>query len=87
MGRFRRWKDDLALIEIPLVGRKYTWSKGQDNPTLVHLDRMFCSADWEDLFPGCLLQSAASHDSDHCPLLLGLQDVNRAKGCFFFQAF
>ena len=87
MGRFRRWKDDLALIEIPLVGRKYTWSNGHDNPTLVHLDRMFCSADWEDLFPGCLLQSAASHDSDHCPLLLGLQDVNRAKGRFFFQAF
>jgi hypothetical protein len=87
MGRFRRWKDDLALIEIPLVGRKYTWSNGQNNPTLVHLDRMFCSTDWEDLFPGCLLQSAASQDSDHCPLLLGLQDVNRAKGRFFFQAF
>ena len=87
MGRFRRWKDDLALLEIPLTGRKYSWSNGQSNPTLVRLDRMFCSADWEALFPGCLLQSTTSQDLDHCPLLLGLQDVNRAKGRFFFQAF
>lgn len=42
MGRFRRWKDDLALLELPLVGRKYTWSNGQSNPTLVRLDMMFC---------------------------------------------
>jgi len=26
MGRFRRFIDDLALKEIPLHGRKYTWS-------------------------------------------------------------
>ena len=26
---------------------------------------------WEHLFPDCLLQSAGSHDSDHCPLVFG----------------
>ena len=26
MGRFRRLIDDLALKEIPLLGRKFTWS-------------------------------------------------------------
>jgi hypothetical protein len=87
MGRFRRWKDDLALLELPLIGRRFTWSNGQACPTLVRLDRMFCTTDWEDLFPDCLLQSAATQDSDHCPLLLGLRDINKRKGRFHFQAF
>jgi hypothetical protein len=26
MGRFRQLIDDLTLKEVPLVGRKYTWS-------------------------------------------------------------
>lgn len=28
-----------ALLEIPLVGRQFTWSNRRDNPTLVRLDR------------------------------------------------
>jgi hypothetical protein len=87
MGRLRKWADDMVLKEVPLVGRKFTWSNGPDNPTLVKLDRVFCSASWEDRFPDCLLQSSASSDSDHCPLLFGLHDFNRGKGRFHFKAF
>ena len=87
MGRFRRLINDLAIKEIPLHGRKYTWSNQQNNPTLVKLDRVFCSVDWEDLFPNCLLQSMASEDSDHCPLLLGLQDNKSGRRRFHFEAF
>jgi exonuclease III len=71
MDRLRRWINDLALKEVPLRGRKFTWSNGQVNPTLVRLVRVFCSVDWEELFPNCLLQSSASQDSDHCPLCWG----------------
>jgi hypothetical protein len=28
MGRYRRWINDLALKEVPLHGRKFTWSNG-----------------------------------------------------------
>jgi hypothetical protein len=87
MGRFRRLINDLAIKEIPLHGRKYTWSNQQTNPTLVKLDRVFCSMDWEDLFPNCLLQSMASEDSDHCPLLLGLQDNKSGRRRFHFESF
>ncbi|KAL5647183.1 hypothetical protein ACJX0J_041538, partial [Zea mays] len=87
MGRFRRWANDLALNEIPLVGRKYTWSNGHSNPTLVKLDRVFCTTDWEEQFPDSLLQSSATDDSDHCPLLLGFHYFSRGKGRFHFQAF
>jgi hypothetical protein len=41
MGRFRRFLDDTSLKEIPLHGRKYTWSNERASPTLVRLDRFF----------------------------------------------
>jgi endonuclease/exonuclease/phosphatase family metal-dependent hydrolase len=63
LGCFRRLIDDLALKEIPLHGRKFTWSNQQYEPVLVKLDHVFCSVDWEILFPNVLLQSAATQDS------------------------
>jgi hypothetical protein len=87
MGRFRRVLDDLALKEIPLIGRKFTWSSGGDSPTLSRLDRVFSTSDWEVLFPNVLLQSTASQDSDHCPLILGLEDLLPGKGRFQFAPF
>ena len=79
----------MEVSEIPLHGRKYTWTSSFSNasPTLVRLDRMFCSLDWEEKFPGCLLQSHASSDSDHCPLILGLKDTIASKKRFHFEAF
>jgi exonuclease III len=87
MGRFRRFINDLTLKEIPLHGRKFTWSNQQVSPTLVKLDRVLCTVDWEDRFPNCLLQSLASDDSDHCPLLLGLWDNAPGHRRFHFESF
>lgn len=89
MGRFRKLIDDLAIKELPLHGRKFTWSSSSTspNPTLVKLDRVFCSPDWEVRFPDCLLQSAATEDSDHCPLILGLRDIKPGKRRFHFESF
>lgn len=74
---------------ISLHGRKYTWSSSSSSasPTLVKLDRVFCTVDWEDMFPDCLLQSSASDDSDHCPLILGLRDITTTKRRFHFESF
>jgi hypothetical protein len=86
MGRFRILIEDMALKEIPLHGRQYTWSNQQDVPVLVKLDRVFCSVDWELLFPN-VLQSTDSHDSDHCPLILGLSDNKSGRRRFHFESF
>ena len=48
---------------------------------------MFCSLDWEEQFPGYPLQGGDSMDSDHCPLILGMQDVIGSKKRFHFEAF
>lgn len=87
MGRFRKFINDVSLIDLPLIGRKFTWSNHQSFPTLVRLDRVLCSIDWEELFPNNLLQSAASEDSDHFPIILGLRDNCLGKRRFHFEAF
>lgn len=87
MGRFRRFLDDMDLHEIPLLGRKFTWSNERTAPTLVRLDRVFATEDWEQCFPDCLLQSLATMISDHCPLLLGLHDCTQGKSRFHFESY
>ncbi|XP_066333398.1 uncharacterized protein [Miscanthus floridulus] len=59
MGWFRHFLDDVEAKEIPLLGRKYTWSNERSSPTLVRLDRAFCCVDWEDIFPDDVLQSSS----------------------------
>jgi exonuclease III len=34
------------------------------------IDHVFCSTEWQDLFPNSDLQALASMTSDHAPLLL-----------------
>ena len=53
MGRFRRLLSDLALKEVYIVGGRYTWSNQQSPPILVRLDRILCTADWEDAHVDC----------------------------------
>jgi hypothetical protein len=69
---------------VALIGRKFTWSSSMSSSslTLVKLDRVFSSVDWEDKFFTCLLQSSAFDDSDHYPLILGLVDGHPGKKRF-----
>uniref|UniRef100_A0A453SB23 Endonuclease/exonuclease/phosphatase domain-containing protein n=3 Tax=Aegilops tauschii subsp. strangulata TaxID=200361 RepID=A0A453SB23_AEGTS len=85
MGRFRRVINDLALKEIYLNGRRYTWSNEQTPPTLVHLDRVLCTADWEEQHGECHLRCLASVISDHSPLLLDYSPLPPARRRFHFE--
>ena len=42
MGRFRHLINDLALQDLCLKGRRFTWSSERDSPTLERLDRVLC---------------------------------------------
>jgi exonuclease III len=87
MGRFRRLIHDLELKEIPLVGRKFTWSNERNVPTLVKLDHVFCTASWEEIHPDCILHSNSSELPDHCPLALHLNEDVKGKRIFHFESF
>jgi hypothetical protein len=54
---------------------------------MIKLDTTLCSVDWEVLFPDCMLQSSATQDSDHCPLILDLHDLMCGKRRFHFESF
>ncbi|KAM0873017.1 hypothetical protein ACQ4PT_038342 [Festuca glaucescens] len=87
MGRFCRALDDLELRELPLHGRRYTWSNERESPTLERLDRMFCSVDWEAGHPNCFLTCVATLMSDHCPLLLHTEVSSPQHRRFHFEPF
>jgi exonuclease III len=70
MGSFKAAIDELGLKEIRLNGRRFTWTNEQDSPTMTRIDRIFCTPEWELLFPSCFLHSLPSLMSDHTPLLL-----------------
>jgi exonuclease III len=87
MGRFRRFLNDCALKEIYLHGRRYTWSNERASPTLVRLDRVFCTSDWDELHSSCSLRCLSTVISDHCPLLLDCTLVARGRKRFQFESY
>jgi hypothetical protein len=45
----------LGVVELPLQGRKYTWTNKQDPPLLEKLDSFFTSNAWTSSFLGTLV--------------------------------
>lgn len=87
VNRFRRLISDLALRDINLHGRRYTWSNEQDNPTLDKNDQILCTSSWELLHPRCALRCIASTISDHCPLFMDCSPHIPTKRRFHFERF
>jgi exonuclease III len=87
MRAFRQTVGTLQLLDIHLHGRRYTWSNDREQPTLVRLDRVLASLDWEELFPACHLQALTSDASDHCPLLLQTNLALTPKPRFHFEIY
>lgn len=61
--------DELAVLEIPLLDRAFTWTNNREYPTLVKLDRVFVNLSWDHTFPNTSLTSLTRHASDHVPLV------------------
>lgn len=87
LRRFRRTVAALELQDLHLHGRAFTWSNERENPTLVRLDRVLVSMDWEELFPNAHLHGLGSDASDHCPLLLQTNLGRMHKARFHFEVF
>ncbi|KAJ1254007.1 hypothetical protein BS78_K134600 [Paspalum vaginatum] len=68
--RFTRVLDDLQLQKLTLNGRKFSYSNGQDSPTMSKIVHCFASVEWLAQFPNANLQASASLTSDHAPLLI-----------------
>ncbi|XP_039120313.1 uncharacterized protein LOC120256691 [Dioscorea cayenensis subsp. rotundata] len=62
--------NDLSLFEPPTVGRRFTWSNGQVNPTWVKLDRFIVNRTWAEMFPRLIQNCLPRLGSDHVPIRL-----------------
>jgi endonuclease/exonuclease/phosphatase family metal-dependent hydrolase len=86
MGRFRRFVNDLELKEIPLLGRRYTWSNERASPTLVKLDRVLCTSNWEDLYPIVCFRAMQLRCLIIVLSYLGYMMALEARGAFTLRA-
>lgn len=79
--------DQLALIELPLLDRQFTWSNKRPSPTLVRLDRVLINLPWDALFPNTHLTSLTRFASDHVPLLVTMSTSIPSSRLFRFQCY
>lgn len=67
---FNRVINTHNLMEVPLIGRKFTWSNKRPNPTFSKLDRTFLSSHWEGMGVTYGLTNLPALTSDHISLRL-----------------
>lgn len=87
MGKFRAAIDNAGLREIKCKNRRFTWSNERVDPTLVSIDKFFCTVSWEVLFPSFMLMAASTACFDHCPLLLANAAAPPHRASFRFESF
>jgi len=73
--QFNDWIDDLEVLEIPCLGRQFTWFRPNGAPRS-RLDRFLVSPEWLDRWPGSLQLTLPRKFLDHCPILLRAKTVD-----------
>ena len=80
MYSFNEAINKLALIEIPLKGRNFTWSNMQDAPLLERIDQCFTSEHWTLTYPSTMALPLARTTSDHVPIVIKIgTSIPRSK--------
>ena len=54
MREFSSFIDEFKLIDPPLGGGAYTWSRGKEGSLKARLDCILFSRDWEDIVSGAM---------------------------------
>lgn len=85
MARFSDFIVDNELIDLPLVGRKFTWTNNQAMAAMSRIDRFLFSKEWEVHFSGVSQVALPRVISDHCPIKLCPNVVNWGPKPFRFE--
>lgn len=76
---FQKWVCHEGLLDLGYAGAAFTWSHDArtSNRRAARLDRALCDDSWRCLFPSTLVRHLPHSHSDHCPLLLELDEGGR----------
>ena len=87
MLEFHDFINYAALVDLPLRGGEYTWSRsgGEAVCLRLDLDRLLVSLDWEKHFPDSLQTRLPRPLSDHFPISLERAKLERGNVPFKFE--
>ena len=87
MLTFNEAINNLGLVELPLKGRKFTWSNMQQDPLLERLDWFFISASWTITYPFTFVSPLSKPTSDHIPNVINIESSIPKERVFRFENF
>lgn len=87
MQRFKSTLDRLGIKELPLSGRKLTWSQECSNPTQTKIDRAFCCLESDILFDSAQMSALSTSCSDHAPLFITGCVEREQNNSFRFESY
>ncbi|XP_016169156.1 uncharacterized protein LOC107611776 [Arachis ipaensis] len=64
---FKSWIQDMHLVDLPLIDRKFTWFRER---SCSRIDRGLVSVEWLEEFPETRIRGGPRGLSDHCPVIL-----------------
>lgn len=75
----------LGLVELPLKGRRFTWTNKQESPLLERLDWFLTSSSWTLSYPNSSVSTLTMETSDHTPCLICISTVIPKGNVFRFE--
>jgi hypothetical protein len=69
MRGFRSFLEDVDLVDLPLLGRRFTWFHA-NGVAMSRIDRVWVSLEWLEEWGDCAVWVCSRDVSDHCPLVL-----------------
>ncbi|WMV25457.1 hypothetical protein MTR67_018842 [Solanum verrucosum] len=85
MENFSKTILDLGLMDLPLRGAQYTWSRGTELLQASRIDRFLISSEWNDSFKTIKQVSLPRVISDHKPLMLECGEWDSSSSYFKFE--
>lgn len=75
----------LGLVELPLKGRRFTWSNKQFAPLLERLDWFFTSPSWTLTYPSTFVYPLIMETSDLVSCVVSISTTIPRKSIFRFE--
>lgn len=71
-------------VDLDFIGKPFTWSNGREGLALIRqrLDRAFANHLWLDKFPKALVEHLTAESSDHCSIILRMDEELLAQTSF-----